>query len=189
MRLGTRLFVCLGLSFGLGVGVTACQPLYGGAPEHLHNPEKKKRPPEPAGTEEQIKYIDDCTASFQDDPRKWHPNPQLARPLVDTGDTAIQSADKTAEPNAKVGLIREAIDKYRLALTKDPYNADATLKLAVAYDKVLRKGCAIAMLKRLSALAANPKFANEANRQIDAVGDNGIWFKGYRKDAMQAVGR
>jgi len=38
-------------------------------------------------------------------------------------------------------------------------------------------------------VAANPKFATEANRQIDAVGDNGIWFKGYRKDAMQAVGR
>ena len=189
MRLGTRLLVCLGLCFGLGVGVTACQPLYGNAPEHLHNPEKKKKPPEPPGTEEQIKYIDDCTASFQDDPKKWHPQPQLARPLVDTGDTAIASADKTAEPNAKVGLIREAIDKYRNALIKDPYNSDATLKLAVAYDKVLRKGCAIAMLKRLSALAANPKFAQEANRQIDAVGDNGIWFKGYRKDAMAAVGR
>src|SRR3569833_2376898 len=178
MRLGTRLLVCL----GLGLGLTACQPLYGGAPERLHNPEKKKRPPEPPGQEDKIIYIEDCTASFQDDPRKWHPQPALAHPLIDTADTALQSADKTAEPNAKVGLIREAIDKY-------PYSSDATLKLAVAYDKVLRKGCAIAMLKRLAALAANPKFANEANRQIDAVGDNGVWFKGYRKDAMQAVGR
>lgn len=185
MRLGTRLLVCL----GLGVGVTACQPLYGGAPEKLHNPEKKKRPPEPPGQEEQIKYIEDCTASFQDDPRKWHPQPAAAHPLIDTADTALQSADKTAEPNAKVGLIREAIDKYRLALQKDPYSTDATLKLAVAYDKVLRKGCAIAMLKRLASLSTNPKYAPEANRQIDAVGDNSTWFKLYRKDAMQAVGR
>ncbi|CAN5485718.1 hypothetical protein BH11MYX1_BH11MYX1_38490 [soil metagenome] len=181
MRLGTSLLLCFCLA--------ACQPLYGGAPERLHTPEKKKRPPEAADAGQQIKYIDDCTAQFQDDPRKWHPVPAMARPLVETGDTAIASSDKTPEPNAKVGLIREAIDRYRLALQKDPYNADATLKLAVAYDKVLRKGCALAMLKRLSALTNNPKFATEANRAADAVGDNGVWFKGYRKDAMQAVGR
>lgn len=180
-----RLFLCLGLALGMA----ACQPLYGSAPERMHTPEKKKRPPEPPGQEEQIKYVEDCTASFQDDPRKWHPQPSLARPLVETGDTAIASSDKTPEATAKVGLIKEAIDKYRNALIKDPYSADATLKLAVAYDKVLRKGCAIAMLKRLAALSSNPKFAQEANRSIDAVGDNAVWFKGYRKDAMQAVGR
>jgi hypothetical protein len=173
----------------LSFGIAACQPLYGAAPERLHTPEKKKRPPEAPDAAEQIKYIDDCTAQFQDDPRKWHPVPAMARPLIETGDTAIASSDKTQEPNAKVGLIREAIDRYRIALQKDPYNADATLKLAVAYDKVLRKGCALAMLKRLSALTNNPKFATEANRAADAVGDNGVWFKGYRKDAMAAVGR
>lgn len=181
MRLGRSLLLCL--------SIAACQPLYGGAPEHMHTPEKKKRPPEAVDAGAQVKYIDECTAQFQDDPRKWHPAPAMARPLVETGDTAIATSDKTAEPNAKVGLIREAIDRYRLALQKDPYNADATLKLAVAYDKVLRKGCALAMLKRLSALTNNPKFATEANRAADAVGDNGVWFKGYRKDAIQAVGR
>jgi hypothetical protein len=185
MGLGTRLFICAAVAFGFA----ACSPLYGGAPEKLHTPEKKKRPPEPPEAADQVKYIEDCQASFQDDPRKWHPQPTLARPLVETGDTAIASSDKTNEPNAKVGLIREAIDKYKSALIKDPYSADATLKLAVAYDKVLRKGCAIAMLKRLASLSNNPKFANEANRSIDAVGDNAVWFKGYRKDAMQAVGR
>ena len=73
-------------------------------------------------------------------------------------------------------------------MQKDPYNADATLKLAVAYDKVLHKGCALAMLKRLASLSSNPKFANESNRARDAVGDNATWFKGYRKDALQAAG-
>jgi hypothetical protein len=169
--------------------LASCQPLYGDKPEHLHTPERKKKPPEPPDSADQVKYIEDCTASFQDDPRKTHPQPPLARQLVETGDTAMATSDKTPEANAKVGLIREAIDKYRNALIKDPYSSDATLKLAIAYDRVLRKGCAIAMLKRLASLSANPKFAQEANRQIDAVGDNGQWFKGYRKDAMAAVGR
>ena len=160
-------------------------------PEKLHNPERKKKPPPeaPDSMGVQIKYNEDCQASFQDDPRKWHPQPQLARPLVETGDTAIASSDKATEAQAKVGLIKDAIDKYRNALVKDPYSSEATLKLAIAYDRVLRKGCAIAMLKRLAALSNNPKFAQEANRQIDAVGDNSQWFKGYHKDAMAAVGR
>jgi len=179
----------LGLCVVLGVGLAACQPLYGGKPEKLHNPEKKKPPPEPPDTATEIKYIDDCTASFQDDPRKWHPQPQLAHTLIDVGDTALASSDKATEANAKVGLIKDAIDKYRNALLKDPYSTDATLKLAIAYDRVLRKGCALAMLKRLAALSNNPKFAQEANRAIDSVGDNSEWFKGYHKDAMGAVGR
>ena len=186
MRL--RCVAASGLGLVLAFG-SACQPLYGSKPEKLHTPERKKKPPEPPEAENQTKYIEDCTASFQDDPRKSHPQPPLARQLVETGDSALATTDKTPEATAKVGLIKEAIDKYRNALIKDPYNAEATLKLAIAYDKVLRKGCAIAMLKRLAALSANPKFAPEANRQIDAVGDNSQWFKGYRKDAMSAVGR
>ncbi|HWE28582.1 MAG TPA: hypothetical protein VHB97_11300, partial [Polyangia bacterium] len=84
-QLGIGLALCV--AFGAGVGVTACQPLYGGKPEHLHNPEKKKPPPEAADATVEIKYVEDCTASFQDDPRKWHPQPQLARSLIDVGDT------------------------------------------------------------------------------------------------------
>jgi hypothetical protein len=101
----------------------------------------------------------------------------------------MSNASKTKEPGAYVGLIKEAIDKYRNALIKDPYNLEATLKLAVAYDITLRKGCAIAMLKRLAGFSNHPKWAKEANRDIDAIADNLTWFKGYRKDAMAAVGR
>ena len=188
MKLGIRVGLCVALCVGV-FGLGACQPLYGGKPEKLHNPEKKKAPPAPPDEANEVKYIDDCTASFQDDPRKWHPQPSLARTLVDTGDTAMASSDKAAEASAKVGLIKDAIDKYRNALLKDPYSPEATLKLAIAYDRVLRKGCALAMLKRLAALSNNPKFAPEANRAIDSVGDNSEWFKGYHKDAMGAVGR
>jgi hypothetical protein len=172
---------------GLCLGIAACKPLYGGPPEHIHTagdvkPHPADPPPPPTI------YHEECQASFQDDPHKWNPKPKAAVPLIETGDTALASSDKAKEETAKVGLIRDAIDKYRLALQKDPYSADATLKLAVAYDKVLYKGCALAMLKRLASLAANPKFATDTSHALGAIGDNGTWFKGYRKDAMQAAG-
>jgi hypothetical protein len=176
------------LALVLVLALAGCQQLYGGKPDHLVNPQRHK-PPATVETAEPVKYIDDCNADFKADPKGVKPQPGIARPLVDAGETAIATAEREKDPQKQVGLIKEAIDKYRNALLKDPYSSDATLKLAIAYDRVLRKGCAIAMLKRLAALSANPKFAQEANRQIDAVGDNSQWFKGYRKDAMAAVGR
>jgi hypothetical protein len=169
----------------------ACQPLYGDKPEKLHNPDKKKRPPEADPKAEPVKYVDECTASFQDDPKKWQGriNPLQSKQLVEQGDTADQGANKAKDDKAKISLILDALQRYKDALVKDPYNAEATLKLALEYDKLLRKGCAIAMLKRLVALSNNPKFARAAIAQIDSIGDNAGWFKGYRKDAMSAVGR
>jgi hypothetical protein len=84
-------------------------------------------------------------------------------------------------------MAAQGVEQYRQALIADPYNAEATLKLALAYDKVLRKGCALAMLKRLDALAANPKFGAEP--QINRVLDNESWFKPYRNDALKALGK
>ena len=178
------LVACLALAFGAG----ACQPLYGGKPDHLKNPEKKKKPPE-AEVVVEVKYIDDCNASMSDDPKKWHANPGAARPLIDAGDTAISSAEHAKDDPSKVGLVKDAIDRYRNALIKDPYSVDATLKLAIAYDKAYRKGCALALLKRLAQLSGHPKFGPEASRRIDDIDANGAWFKGYRKNAMAAVGR
>jgi len=166
--------------------LAACD-MYAAPPERPHGPgEVKPRPAEPPPPP--TIYVEDCQASFQDDPRKWNPQPALARPIVATGNTALASSETAHEPAAKIGLVREAIDKYRLALQKDPYSAEATVKLAVAYDKVLHKGCALAMLKRLAALSGNPKFASETTRALGEVGDNATWFKGYRKDALQAAG-
>jgi hypothetical protein len=180
-----RLLVVLALV----LGVVSCAPMYGGKPEKLKNPPQKKRPPEVADAAPEIKYIEDCNANFADDPKKAHPQAQMAKVLFDQGETSLDQSDKAKEDTMKVSLLKDAIDKYRNALIKDPYNVSATLKLAVAYDRVLRKGCAIAMLKRLAALSNNPKFASEANRHIDTIDANTQWFKGYRKDAMQAVGR
>lgn len=184
--LGTRVVLCVAL--GLGVGATGCQPLYGDKPDKLRNPEKKRRPPDQPETAAEVKYIDDCTVSFTDDPKKWHPQQSMAQAADQLGDTALASADKATDGNSKVGFIKDAIDKYRAALLKDPYDPHATLQLAVAYDRVLRKGCALALLKRLATLTNNPKVAPHAADVIQDVSNNGTWFKGYRKDAMSAAG-
>jgi len=166
-----------------------CQELYGGKPEKMKSPEPHKRPPDAESGPIEIKYVEDCPSDFRGDPKKVSPQPGIASTLVGEGDGALANSDKAKEPKEQVGLIKDAIDKYRNALVKDPYNVDATLKLALAYDRVLRKGCAITMLKRLGSLSNHPKFRGEANRACDSVADNASWFKGYRKDAVAAVGR
>jgi hypothetical protein len=173
----------------LVLATAGCQALYGGKPDKLKNPERKKPPPEIEVAATQVKYVEDCTANFRDDPKLARPNPGLAGQLVGDGDTALQNANKAKDPASQAELIKLSIDKYRNALIKDPYNHEATLKLALAYDMVYRKGCALAMLKRIAALQANPKYAKAANAKADEVTDNAQWFKGYRKDAISAVGR
>ena len=180
-----RLLVVLAIA----VGVVSCAPLYGPRAEKLKTPDPKKRPPDAEQPVVEIKYVEDCNANFSDDPKKVRAQTAMAVQLFTAGETAIDQADKAKEESMKVSLLKEAIDKYRNALIKDPYNIPATLKLAVAYDRVLRKGCAIAMLKRLASLSNNPKWSGEANRNIDSIDANSQWFKGYRKDALQAVGR
>ncbi len=185
-RSATGVLACLVL------GVTtlaACQPLYGSRPDKLAKLERRKKPPEPPDETLQIKYVEECAGNFRDDPKLWKPNPALANQLVGEGDVALQQSGKAKDPASQAELIKLSIEKYRNALIKDPYSHEATLKLALAYDSVYRKGCAILMLKRIASMQANPKLAKAANRIADEVNDNGGWFKGYRKDAVSAVGR
>lgn len=173
----------------LGLCSAACQPLYGGKPEKLRNPEKKKRPPEPPVTAVEIKYIEDCSANFRGEAKGVVRDTTMSNSLTENGDNAISQADKTKEPAQQADFIKVAIDKYINALKKDPYNAEATLKLALAYDKVLRKGCALKLLARLPLLEANEKFKKAAKAAADQVGDNKEMFRGYHKEAVTAVGR
>ena len=170
-------------------GSVGCQALYGGKPEKLRNPERKKKPEEPPEKAAEIKYVEDCVANFRDDPKLVRPDSGRANTLVGDGDTALQNANKAKDPASQAELIKLSIDKYRNALIKDPYNHEATFKLAVAYDMVYRKGCALALLKRIQALESHPKYKSVAKRIADEVEGNGQLFKGYRKDALQAVGR
>lgn len=184
-----RPWIALACAAALLGSLSACGPLYGAKPEKLKNPERKKRPPEAPEVGLQIKYIDDCSASFTADPKTMKPpQPAVAQNLVVEGDTALQQALKTPG-DAGGTLAKEAVDKYRNALTRDNYNVEATMQLALAYDLVQHKGCALAMLRRLAALSAHPKFARSATPKVDDVEANTALFKGYRKDALAAVGR
>ena len=171
--------------------LVACQPMYGDKAEKLHNPTPKHHdapPPEPPA---EIKYVEDCSGDFRKDAKGVKQETSIANDLVVQGDNDVGNGDKTFPTDQKVGGddYKTGIDKYRNALLKDPYNVEATLKLAVAYDKVLRKGCALQMLRRLNSLSANGKWATAANNAADSVVSNTQWFKAYRKDAQSAVGR
>ncbi len=168
---------------------SGCQPMYGEAASDLKNPQKKKRPPPKPEDEIKLVYVEDCQADFRGDPKTVRPQPAMATQLLGEGETALQSADKAKDPTSQAELVKVSIDKFRNALIRDPYNAEATLALALAYDRVLRKGCALAMLKRIQQLELNPKYGPPAKRAADRVSDNTQWFKGYRQAATAAVGR
>lgn len=177
------------LVVAIALATVACSPLYGAKPEKLAKPQPKKRPPEEKVAAPEVKYVEDCNASFRDDPKTAKTEKAIADRLANDGDAAMDVGKKAKEPAGQASGYKEAIDKYGNALKKAPFDATITLKLALAYDAVYRKGCAIALLKRLESLSKNPKVSPDANRIIDSIGDQPTWFKGYRKDAIAAIGR
>jgi tetratricopeptide (TPR) repeat protein len=165
--------------------------MYGGPPQKLRTPEPVKMPDGPLDpTPVAVAYENDCAYFETKAPKAIVRKPTLAATHTVEGDK--KSADYDVAPAAdKEDLINESIREYQRALREDPYNAEATLRLALAYDKVRRKGCALALLERLEKLAQNPKFSAEANAAIDQIEQRGNrkWFGDYRRDAMRAVGR
>ena len=133
----------------------------------------------------EVKYVDDCEVNFQL-PVTTKRQTKVAEQKVIAGDGTTANIKPDVEPAKRATLAVQSVEEYRQALIADPYNAEATLKLALAYDKVLRKGCALAMLKRLDALAANPRFGAEPVKS--RILDNEQWFKPYRNDALKAAG-
>jgi hypothetical protein len=159
-------------------------------------PNERLRTPAPVVNKEKDKdkdkdkdlvFVETCEVDFRAPPvkaRKAH----VAAKHLESGDRAVAVADTPSkDPSARAESAVTSIEHYKQALLADPYNADATLKLALAYHRVLRKGCAIAFLKRLAALSENPKFGADAS--IGRVVDNEQWFKPYREIALRAVGR
>ena len=167
--------------------IAACKPLYGDKPQQLRNPVPVPHSTALPGDEAKVIYDDDCELVVSRG-QTVKREKSAATEHVDKGDAKLRIADK-APPEAKTDLIVDGIDEYSAALRKDPFNAQATLKLALAYDKVLRKGCALALLQRLDQLAQNPKFKQEAEVAIDEIEQQRKWFEGYRKQALRSIGR
>jgi len=174
-------------------GLVACGPMYDSKAPKLKNPpivpeSKRKIPPEPELPKPQP--IEECVFHTDPPPAKG-PKRDTAKSkeYVTTGDQQINASDKAADIKPKGDLLIDSIQAYGNALMRDPYNAEATLKLAVAYDKALRKGCALKLLDRLAKLAAHPTYEKAANVQIDEIENHKTWFGDYRKDALKHAGR
>jgi hypothetical protein len=182
----SRLVILLAFVAGIGAG-SGCKPLYGGKAEAMKAPPKKKPPPEADVAAVQIAWDEECETDFHGKPGAVPPNIPAGRALSENASNTLVQAERAPDPKQRAGLTLEAIDKYKQALNKDPYNAEATYGLAVAYTKVLKKGCTLKLLKRLSDLKNNPKFAGDAQRMIDAASDQNA-FKPFKKDAQGALG-
>jgi hypothetical protein len=143
--------------------------------------------PAPAGAAKpEIKYVDDCNARFTDDPDRHEPDRMVARRLAEEADAYVASVNKMDEPSTRAELLVDAVTRYTAALKQDNFSAAATFGLAVAYDRLYRKGCALLMLKRLSQLEQYPPSRREARQYLDQVD---LHFSGYRQDALAAAGR
>lgn len=172
--------------------VAACQPLYAGKPDKLVNPGIKRRPPEPPEVEVVIKPIEACVTAFHDDPKTYPRSPSDAKvsaAALSDGDTAMSQANRAPDMATHVRLTVQGIERYRVALAKDPYNPGITVKLALAYDAMYRKGCTLALLKRIGAMQLNPRYQQRAQGVADDVAGNKSSFTGYTSEATAAVGR
>lgn len=174
----------MGQFVALFLVLAACQPMYEGRAEPLHHLPPKPHPA-PVPTEA-IAYIDDCNFDFHHRAPVAH---TVANVQLDTqGNEQLAKAAKAPTPPEQVDIVTGAIETYTRALQADPYDPDATLGLARAYDSVHRKGCALALLKRLGTLADHPKFASAARPVAESVDAHRVWFRDYRKEALAALG-
>jgi hypothetical protein len=170
-----------------------CGGPYKGKPEKLPKV-KKSPPPEEVATDEpavEIKYDEECSAKFTDDPNKAKRSSSKAGSFIAAGNDNMSRAGTSTDPAVQVDNIVKAIEQYKKALLEDHYNPEATFNLAVAYAQVRKKGCAMKMLKRLGELATNPRLAGGQTRLdafLNLVEDESA-FKPFKNDAMQAIGR
>lgn len=131
-------------------------------------------------------YDDNCVV-YAHEGGKVVPQRAAAAQRVAEGDAKLAGVEKEANHKAKIQLVVDAAARYFSALKADPFDADATLHLALVYDKTYRRGCALKLLDRLSALARVPKLSPHATSAVNDVQAHGEWFVGYRNDATDAV--
>jgi len=168
-----------------------CPHHLSGPAERMKRPRPKRRPkdkPDPSKGLADLKLVEDCSANFNYD-RKHHRKKRQSDRLVSQGVTLLKRARKE-RGEEQVDTYVDALMKLRSALIQDNYNANATYRLAAAYARLARKGCAIMLLKRLTQLQSHPdpRVVRTADLAINNVVTDSA-FKRFRNDANSAVGR
>lgn len=171
------------------LGLCACQPMYGAKPDKVKNPSVVRHVPTADPPPVPKVYIDDCQYKVVSTPKPPKRDIPRAEESTRRGDAALGTFEKASDTKSKTDMLIDSVQQYGNALEKDPFSAEATLKLARAYDVAQRKGCALRLLGRLAKLAENPTFEKKANEQLDEIQNHKAWFEDYRKDALQAAGR
>ena len=172
------------LGIGVALALAACSGPYAGKAEKLRKMPKSAEPEPPPVAAEEIKFAEECPVKFQEEPR----NASASKRLVEQADSLLDDARLAKDDKARVAQTTEAINKLRKALLDAPYHAEATYKLAHAYALTRRKGCAIALLKRLADLQKYGDFAADAKRKIDEAETDSV-FQPFRKQANEAINR
>ena len=168
----------------------ACQPMYGAKAPKPKDPAVGRRPPVPPEPPKAPRPTsDDCNYKVVALAKPAKVDRPRAEEAVQRGDTALGSYEKATDSKAKGQLLIDSIQQYGNALEKDPYNPEATLKLARAYDVAARKGCALRLLGRIAKLADHPVYEKKANLVLDDLENHKQWFEDYRREAMSAAGR
>jgi hypothetical protein len=166
------------------LGLAACK-LYGDPPAGLHTPKAQPAKPVPV---EPVAYVKECPVDGPRVLKPAKPDEVAAAAGVRRSEAALERYVTETNADERVSLLKQSVDGYRSALVKDPYNVEATLGLAVAYDVAHRQGCALVMLHRLYELANHPKWSTPARGAIERIGTTQRWFKDYRSEALVAVG-
>jgi hypothetical protein len=182
----------LGIAFVISLVGTACGGMYDAPAQKLA---RVAVVPHEDIPEEKVKltYLEECNepsgpkSSAKKVPTTVSRNTDAAAKAVETGDQRLVEAAKAATIDEKKDLILASIAAYMRALDRDPYDAAATLKLALAYHKVQRKGCALVMLRRLDKLSSHPTFQQAADDAKQEVYNHSTWFADYRPEALKAI--
>jgi hypothetical protein len=173
------------------LAAAGCKPLYGNPPEDMKRPPRTKPPKAPKGEDTAVaRQLDpNCQYNFHLKSNSVKREQSAAAALLTTGDGQASQALKEEDVKVKTAKYLSSLDSYKQALVKDPYYADATLRLALTYDKFNNKGCALALLTRIGTLQTNATYAADAARVADRVHATAEWFDGYRNEALKAVNR
>ena len=168
--------------------LAACQPMYGAKPQKLRTPDELQRPTEAAGSGAPVVVVPVMDEHCGID-RTVRSSVTPTRSVAEAA--ARKSVDASREPDAKkrAHMALDAVEGFRAVLAKEPFNHQATLGLAVAYDMLRRKQCALNMLARIATLAKHPVYKDRAEQLADDVKNTPRWFVHYRTEAERAVGR